>query len=67
MGVGPQGEARVAVAQHSADRLDVHAVLQRQGGEGVTEVVQADGLQPRPLENLSVEVHHAVRVVHLYC
>lgn len=35
VGVGAQGEARVIVAQHTGDGLDVHAVLQRQGCEGV--------------------------------
>ena len=29
VGVGPQGEARVVVAQHLAPRLDVHIVLER--------------------------------------
>ena len=35
MGVGVQREARRVVAQHTADGLDVHAVLQGHGGEGV--------------------------------
>ena len=35
VGVGAQGEARVVVPQHTGNRLDIHAVLQRQGGEGV--------------------------------
>ena len=35
VGVGTQGEARVVVAQHTGDRLDVHPVLQGQRGEGV--------------------------------
>ena len=51
MGVGVEGEAGGEVAEHSADRLDVHAVLERNGGEGVTEVVESDfrdpGFEPR--------------------
>ena len=33
--VGAQGEARVVVAQHTGDRLDVHAVLEGQRSESV--------------------------------
>ena len=35
MGVGAQSEDCVVVAQHTGDCLDVHAVLEGQGGEGV--------------------------------
>ena len=35
MGVGVQREARRVVTEHTADGLDVHAVLQRHGREGV--------------------------------
>ncbi len=35
MGVGVQSEPRREVSQHPGDCLDVHAVLQGQGGEGV--------------------------------
>ena len=35
VGVGVQREARRVVTQHTADGLDVHAVLQRHGREGV--------------------------------
>ena len=40
MGVGIQGEACGVVAQHPGNCLDVNAVLESQGGEGVTEVVE---------------------------
>lgn len=36
MGIGIEGEAGGEVAEHTADRLDVHAVLECDGGEGVT-------------------------------
>ena len=35
VGVGVQREPRRVVAQHTADGLDVHAVLERHRGEGV--------------------------------
>ena len=35
MGIGVQGEASGEVSEHSGDRLDVHAVLQCDGCEGV--------------------------------
>ena len=35
MGVGAESEARVIVAQCAGQRLDVHAVLEGQRGEGV--------------------------------
>ena len=41
VGVGVQREPRRVVAQHTADGLDVHAVLQCHGCEGVTEVMKA--------------------------
>ena len=35
VGVGPQGEAGVEVAQHRGDSLYVHSVLQGGGGKGM--------------------------------
>ena len=35
VGVGVQGESSRVVAQHPGDSIDVHAALERQGGEGV--------------------------------
>ena len=42
IGVGVQGEACGEVAEHTADRLDVHAILQSDGRKGVTKVVESD-------------------------
>ena len=42
MGVGVQGEACRKVAKHARDGLDVYAVLQCDGCEGVAEVVESD-------------------------
>ena len=65
VGVGAQGETGVEVAEHGGDSLYVHAVLQGRGSEGVTEIMKSEVLQPGVLENLLVEIHHRVRVVHL--
>ena len=42
VGVCPQGEPGVVVAQHGGDGFDVHAVLEGQGGEGVPEIVEPE-------------------------
>ena len=42
VGVGVQNEASGEVAQHAGDSLDVHAVLLRQGCEGMAQVMEAD-------------------------
>jgi hypothetical protein len=42
MGIGVQSEASGEVAQHAGDCLDVHTVLERNGGEGVAEVMESD-------------------------
>ena len=42
VGVGAQSETCVIVAQHTGDRFDVHSVLQGQGGERMSEVVEAN-------------------------
>ena len=38
MGVGVQGEPHREVPQHAGHSFDIHAVLQGQGGKGVTRV-----------------------------
>ena len=65
VGVGPQGEPGVEVAQHRGYCFHIHTVLQGRGSEGVTEIMKSEVLQPGVLENLLVEIHHRVRVVHL--
>ena len=67
VGVGAEGEPGVVVPQHTGYRFDVHAILQRQGGEGVTQGVEGDVLQSGIPEDLLVELHHRIRVIHLAC
>ena len=40
VGISTEGEARVVMAQHTGDRLDVHPVLQGQCSEGMSQVCQ---------------------------
>ena len=65
VGVGAEREPCVIVPQHTGDRLDVHAILQGQGGEGVPEIVEADVFQSGVLEDFLVEFHHRIGIVHL--
>ena len=64
MGVGAEGKARVVVAQRTGQRLDVHAVLEGQRGEGVSEVVKSDVLRADGLQDLLMGVPEGVRVEH---
>ena len=43
VGVGAEGESCIVMSQHGGDGFDVHAVLESQGGEGVTQVVEPRG------------------------
>ena len=63
VGVSPQGETSVEVAQHGGHCFHIHTVLQRRGSEGVTEIVESEVFQSGILQDLLVEVHHAVRVL----
>ena len=42
VGVGAECESSVIVAEHTADGFDVHAILQCQRCEGMSEVVKSD-------------------------
>ena len=50
MGVGVQGESCRIMAQHGGEGFYVHAVLQGQDRECVTQVVEAYPLQSRPFQ-----------------
>ena len=51
MCIGIQGEACGEVAQHAGHRLDVHAVLQRDGCKGVAEVMESDLRDASPFQH----------------
>ena len=64
VGVGAESESGIVVSQHGGDGLDVYAVLEGQGGEGVAQVMEPKVLQPGVLEDALVEGSHRIRVVH---
>ena len=60
MGVGVQREGSIGVAQDAGQRFGVHTAGEGVGGEGMTQIVEADAGQPRPLEE---RLHVAIRRV----
>ena len=58
VGVGPQSEPSVEMAQHGGYSFYIHTVLQGRGSEGVTEIVESKVFQSGILQDLLVEVHH---------
>ena len=62
--VGAESEARVIVSQRAGQCPDVHAVLERQRGEGVSEVVEAYVLRADGLQDFLMGVPEGVRVEH---
>ena len=67
VGVGAECKSGVIVAEHTADGFDVYTVLQCQRCEGVSEIMKADMLQSRVLEDFLMKVYHRVWVVHFSC
>ena len=61
MGIGVQGEACGEVTQHAGHRLDVHAVLESDGGEGVPEVVEPDFRDASPFQHMLQHIGHIIR------
>ena len=64
MGVGAEGKACIVVSQRAGQRHDIHAVLEGQRGEGVSEVVKSDVLRAAGLQDLLMGVAEGVRVEH---
>ena len=63
--VGAEREACVEMAKHTGYCLYVHAILERQRCECVSQVVKSQVFQPCILQNLLVDVDYRIRVVHL--
>ncbi|GEM_PF-6528461 len=61
MSVGVQREARRVVAQHRGHRFHVHAVLERHGCKGMTEIVESDAGQSRSFQHPLEHMQHTVR------
>ena len=64
VGIGAERKASVVVAQHRGYCFHIHTVLQCQGRECVSQVVEPDMLQPRVLEDPLVECYDRVGVIH---
>ena len=62
--VGAQCEAGVIVPEHAADGFHIHTVLECQGRERMSQVVEPDMFQSCILEDPLVECHDRVGVVH---
>ena len=60
MGVGVQREGRIGVTQDAGQCLGIHSAGKGVGGEGVTQIMEADAGQPRPLKQ---RLHVAIRRV----
>ena len=67
VGVGAESESGIIVAEHTADGFDVHAILQCQGRECMSQIMKAYVLQSCVFENFLVEVYHRIRVIHFSC
>ena len=67
MGVGAEREARVEVTEHTRYRFYIHAILECQRCECVSQVVKSQVFQPCVLQNFLVDVDHLIRMVHLTC
>ena len=67
VGVGAKRKSRVEVAEHTRYRFHIHAVLQRQGRECVSEVMKSQVFQPCVLQDFLVDVDHRIRVIHPAC
>lgn len=44
VGIGSKGESGTAVTEHTGYGLDIDAILQGKGREGVTQIMEADGV-----------------------
>ena len=64
VGVGSEGEPGTAVPQHAGYGLYIDSVLQGEGCEGVPQIMEADMFQSGILENLLMELHHRIGVIH---
>ena len=58
VGVGSQCESRVEMTEHTGYCLYVHAILERQRCECVSQVVKSQVFQPCVLQNFLVDVDH---------
>ena len=61
MGIGVQCEPGGEMTEHTTHRLDIHTVLQGNGGEGMAEVVESDLRDSGSCQHSFQHIVHAVR------
>ena len=61
MGVGVQGEPGAEVPQHAGHGFNVHAVLQGQCSEGMSQIVEPNLGQSGPFQHPVKHMEHTVR------
>ena len=65
VGVGSQCESRVEMTEHTRYGFHVHAVLERQCRECMSQVMKSQVFQSCVFQDFLMNVDHRVRVVHL--
>ena len=64
VGISSQREARVEVAEHTGYCLYVHAILERQCRECVSQVMKSQVFQSCIFQDFLVDVDYRIRMVH---
>ena len=63
--VGAERKDCIEVTEHTRYGFHVHAILECQGRECVSQVMKSQMLQSCILQNFLVDVDHRIRMVHL--
>ena len=61
MPVGVEGKSRAVVAQQAGERLDVHAILERNRGKCMSQRMEGNFLHSGPFQNSMKHFQHTVR------
>ena len=67
VGVGAKGKPCVKVSEHTRYGFHIHAILQCQRCECVSQVMKSQVFQSGVFQNFLVDVDHRVRVIHPAC
>ena len=67
VGVGSQRESCVEMTEHTRYGFHVHAILECQGRECVSQVMKSQVFQPCVLQDFLMNVHDRIRMVHFAC
>lgn len=64
VGVGTEGEARAVMPQSTGQGFHIHAILQRERGKGVPEIMKPNMLGADGFQNLLMGMPERVRIEH---